>query len=68
MENVKEDAQVSGLCNCMDKDATTEAKREHSRKTRLFCFVSLRAGDRANVKKVRKCFQCSVSVSLGREG
>jgi len=36
----KEDAQISGLPDCMDKDAITEGEREHSRKTRLFYFVS----------------------------
>lgn len=36
----KEDTQVSGLPNCKEKDAITEGEREHSRKTRLFCFVS----------------------------
>lgn len=38
-ENVKEDAQVSGLHNCMEKDAVTE--RERNTPGRPGCFVLL---------------------------
>lgn len=66
-ENVKEDGQVSGLQDCMHNDAITEREREHSRETRLFCFVSLITGERVDVQKVRKGSGCSVTGSIGRK-
>lgn len=51
----------------MDKGAITERERECS-KTRLFYSVSLNAGYRVDVQKVKNESECSVSGNLDRKG
>lgn len=51
----------------MHNDAITEREREHSRETRLFCFVSLSTEERVDMQKVRKQSGCSLTGSIDRK-